>query len=593
MQDYRTKIIFNLIFSLICGALMLFMTSAFLNIYTFDETIEMAVNPVPWTFALFYLGSLCYILKKNLDKINSFIQNPASGELHDIQMRLRFVPLFYIAAGTGFALLGTVSGYITLWHRQGFPIIKIIVTEVVATQMLIIIVIPFFANAIALIEQWTIDIPLSDETKFLSLKFKIFFSMIFSVLGIILLFSLEAINAAGHSGSSTTDIKTELIRIAILAAFCLASFTINTFALSKQIITPVRNTVTRLHDISEGEGDLTKRLAIITRDETGELSCKFNIFIESVENTIKRISSSSVTLLTNIEQISNGNIDLSARTTEQASSLEQISASIEEISSSVEMISDNASLQDELVRKTLFLTEKLKAENDTVIQHTGAAYMTSGLLTDQASTGKSYMQDAIKSMDSIDSSTKRITDTISTISDISDQVNLLALNASIEAARAGSYGRGFAVVAEEISKLADQTAISAKQITVIVNEALKEVNAGKKIISSTSESLDKIVEYISQTETVVNRIKASVELQFSTASEVFIDTSKISQMASEIAMSTSEQKVGLEQITTAISELENNTQQNSALVEETAASGEEIENQARDLVQLIKRFKVS
>jgi methyl-accepting chemotaxis protein len=159
--------------------------------------------------------------------------------------------------------------------------------------------------------------------------------------------------------------------------------------------------------------------------------------------------------------------------------------------------------------------------------------------------------------------------------------------------QAGTYGRGFAVVAEEISKLADQTAISAKQITVIVNDALKEVNSGKRIISSTGESLDKIVEHISQTETVIYRIKASVELQYSTAAEVFNDTSKISQMASEITMSTSEQKVGLEQITAAISELEKNTQQNSALVEETASSGEEIENRTGELVQQIRHFKVS
>lgn len=593
MYDYRTRIIFNLIFSLICGALMLFITSAFLNIYTFDETIEMVVNPASWIFALFYLGFLGYILKKNLDKINSFIQNPVPCDLHDIQMRLRFIPLFYIAAGTCFALLGTVSGYITLWYRQGFPLIKIIITELVAIQILIIIVIPFFANTIALLERWTIDIPLSDETKFLSLKFKIFFSMIFSVLGIILLFSLEVINAAGLSGSSGDDIKTELVRIAILSAFCFVSFTINTFSLSRQIITPIKNTVARLRDISEGEGDLTKRLDIITRDETGELSSRFNDFIESVENTIRKIGSSSVTLLSNVEQIAKGNVDLSTRTTEQASSLEEISASIEEISASVELINNNASRQDNLVRKTLTLTERLRTENDAVIQQTESASRASGLLTGHAGTGKSYMQDAIKSMNNIDNSTKKITDTISAISDISDQVNLLALNASIEAARAGIYGRGFAVVAEEISKLADQTAISAKQITVIVNEALNEVNSGKKIINSTGESLDKIVEHISQTETVINRIKASVELQYATATEVFNDTSRISQMAGEIAMSTSEQKVGLEQITAAISELEKNTQQNSALVEETAASGEEIENRTGELVQQIKHFKVS
>jgi len=592
MHDFKTRIIFNLIAGLICGALMLFITTCFLNIYTIDETIEIMLNPATWIFAFLYPGFLVYILKRNLDEINSFIHNPDPRSLHNIQKRLRFIPLFYIAAGTCFALIGTASGYITLWNREGFPVMKIIITELVAIQMLIIIVIPFFAKAIAILEEWTIDIPLSDETKFLSLKFKIFFSIIFSVLGIVLLFSLEAINSAGISGSSASGIKTEIVRIAILSTFCLVSFTINTYALSKQIIDPVKNTVNRLRDISEGEGDLTKRLDIITRDETGELSSRFNVFIESVENTIRKISSSSVSLLTNVEQIAKGNIDLSARTTEQASSLEEISASIEEISSSVEMINNNASLQDEFVRNTLSLTEKLKAENETVIQHTKSASRTSELLTNQAGTGKSYMQDAIKSMDSIDNSTKKITETISAISDISDRVNLLALNASIEAARAGAYGRGFAVVAEEISKLADQTAMSAKQISVIVNEALNEVNSGKKIISSTGESFDKIVDYISQAETVINRIKSSVEMQYSCASEVFNNTSRISQMAGEIAMSTSEQKVGLEQITTAISELENNTQQNSALVEETAASGEEIENRTRELVQQIRHFKV-
>jgi methyl-accepting chemotaxis protein len=185
------------------------------------------------------------------------------------------------------------------------------------------------------------------------------------------------------------------------------------------------------------------------------------------------------------------------------------------------------------------------------------------------------MESTISGMTDIAQSTQKISETVRLISDVSDQVNLLALNASIEAARAGEHGKGFAVVAEEISKLADQTASSAKTITTLVNSGLQEVENGRGHVDATSAALQNIIGFIAQTEELVGLITGSSEQQAQSSDRVLSDTKKVMQMSDAISSSTNEQ------MTT-----------NHEMAEEIASSAEEISAQAEMLRGQIQFFKV-
>jgi methyl-accepting chemotaxis protein len=202
------------------------------------------------------------------------------------------------------------------------------------------------------------------------------------------------------------------------------------------------------------------------------------------------------------------------------------------------------------------------------------------------------MQDTINGMNNIDSSTQQIAEMISIITDISDQVNLLALNASIEAARAGEHGKGFAIVAEEISKLAEETASTAQSITDLVKIGLKEVATGRKFVDNTKNSFDSIISNIHETEILVKNITESSRQQFSSSEKVLADTKSVLEMAEAINVATNEQMITNQEMSKTIEQINQGTLSEAARSEEIASSAADINSQAVALREDIKFFKL-
>jgi methyl-accepting chemotaxis protein len=284
------------------------------------------------------------------------------------------------------------------------------------------------------------------------------------------------------------------------------------------------------------EGDLTQEIDTKSKDEVGQLSNAFKIMIQNMNEAITNIRESAEQVSSGARQVSDSSMSLSHGATEQASSIEQLTASMDEISSQTKQNALNA-------RNASELAETAKSN---------------------AVEGNVQMKEMLKAMEDINESSANISKIIKVIDEIAFQTNILALNAAVEAARAGQQGKGFAVVAEEVRNLASRSANAAKETTIMIEGSIKKVEGGTKIANDTAGALNKIVE----------------------------DITGVANLVSNISAKSEEQSSGIAQVSQGIVVVSDVVQTNSATSEESAAASEQLASQAELLKELALRFKV-
>ncbi|TPG55841.1 methyl-accepting chemotaxis protein [Ewingella americana] len=294
--------------------------------------------------------------------------------------------------------------------------------------------------------------------------------------------------------------------------------------------------IVKAHLESLAVGVLDKRIVDQGRNCVGQLIPYIDKMQGNWAKTVFEIRNSADSIYKGSSEISIGNTDLSSRTEEQASALEETAASMEELGSTVKQNADNASQASTL------------ADN----------------ATREAQQGGSIVNGVIATMSKITSSSHRIVDIIGVIDSIAFQTNILALNAAVEAARAGEQGRGFAVVASEVRSLAQRSAQAAKEISVLIKESVENIKSGSEQVTNAGDAMEKIVNSVSH----------------------------VNDIMSEIAAASTEQSKGISQIGTAVVQMDSVTQQNAALVQESAAAAASLEEQARQLTEIVSVFKI-
>ena len=300
-------------------------------------------------------------------------------------------------------------------------------------------------------------------------------------------------------------------------------------------VLPPLAAATRIADRIAG-GDLSAQVEIRSQDEMGKFQTALKSMTEGLAAIVREVRSNSDGIVTAANEVLHGNQQLGQRTEHQASTLEQTAASMEELATTT---SNNL--------------EQLR-QAKTVAENAVDAANESGVAVDQA----------IQTMQHIDTSSKRIVDVVALIDGIAFQTNILALNAAVEAARAGEHGRGFAVVAQEVRQLALKSAASAKEIKGLIDNSLHIVAEGNKLIGGAGDKMRATVE----------RIHALAEL------------------IAQTALASNEQASGIAQVNQAMMQLEDVAQHNAALVEESTAAAESQARLAQDLVERVSKFKL-
>jgi len=337
---------------------------------------------------------------------------------------------------------------------------------------------------------------------------------------------------------AAADIIAQVTRVLIACGVGAVVFLVCCgWSIARAITKPLRRTVMLMQDIADGEGDLTKRLEVSSRDELGELAMAFNSFVNKLHDVIAQVQSTAVQVSTASRELSAVTEHVSRGAQEQAASLEETAASLEQITSTVESNVSNARQASQIAAGS----------------------------RDAAEQGGQVVAAAVSAMSDISTSSKHIADITAVIDGIAFQTNLLALNAAVEAARAGEQGRGFAVVASEVRNLAQRSATAAQEITRLIQDSVQKVQSGAAL---------------------VNRSGAALE-------ELVTSAKRVTDIIAETVEASQEQSLGLTQVNQAVTQLDHVTQTNAAQVEQLTSTAQGLSQQAESLEALVRRFKLA
>ncbi|GKW17891.1 methyl-accepting chemotaxis protein [Pectobacterium carotovorum subsp. carotovorum] len=335
--------------------------------------------------------------------------------------------------------------------------------------------------------------------------------------------------------ASQADIRSATLQMSIAALITLLLGLLISWFISRQITTPLGNTLNMAEKIATG--DLTMSINTTRKDELGQLMSAMSKMNDNLHNMIDDIRVGVSQISNASSEIVAGNTDLSSRTEQQAAAVEQTAASMEQLTATVKQNADNAHHANKLAISA----------------------------SQTAKQGGEQVNNVVQTMTAIENSSKRIAEITSVINSIAFQTNILALNAAVEAARAGEQGRGFAVVASEVRSLAQRSSQAAKEIEGLISESVTQVSHGATLVGNAGKTMNDIVTSITQVHDIMG----------------------------EIATASDEQSRGISQVSQAIVEMDSTTQQNAALVEESSAAADSLEEQARLLKQAVSVFRLA
>ncbi len=285
------------------------------------------------------------------------------------------------------------------------------------------------------------------------------------------------------------------------------------------------------------EGRLDVHLDPAGRTEFhGTLANGLNAMIDNTALILRQVRGAAAQIGESVDGIMHGNSELSRRTEQQASSLEETASAMEEMTATVRQNADAAQQADQLAVAA----------------------------KDRAAGGRAVVSQAVGAMSEIRQSSEKIRDIIGVIDEIAFQTNLLALNAAVEAARAGEQGRGFAVVASEVRNLAGRSSEAAKQIKQLIGDSVSKVVDGARLVEQSGQSLEEIVAAVGE----------------------------VTQRVAQIATASREQSAGIEEVNKAITTMDRMTQDNAALVHEDAAQAERLRVLVKELAELVAGYRL-
>ncbi len=343
-----------------------------------------------------------------------------------------------------------------------------------------------------------------------------------------------------------------------------------------------------------GAGDLSAQKGIIAvNDELTRINQTIYIMKKNITAMMSDINSISAKLDESTHEISSITQSFTQVTQDQAATVEEVTATIEEVSAGMDGIASGAQGQVKSLMSLIDRMDELSGTVRELSQNISTASELAAGITAEARSGEESLRRMNQSMLNISAGSREMTGIVGIITDISDKINLLSLNASIEAARAGESGRGFAVVADEISKLADSTASSVKNIDSLIKTTDDEIRSGLAGVTDVVQRIGKITAGIDAVSGMVEKIAGIMQKQVDTNAMVGMEATSVKQKSQEIETATREQKLAISEVAGSMTRINDLTQTISAGSEEITANTSESAKIAEVLRKKVDQFKLA
>jgi len=369
--------------------------------------------------------------------------------------------------------------------------------------------------------------------------------------------------AKNSAAAEKTYRMSRMWTIGVLLAVVTIGFVL-AFFISRLIGNPLREAAQRIK-AAEADGDLRVQLEVRSHDEVGQICAGFNSFIHKLHEAVSMVAGSAEQVASASEEISSSATEMAHSAETQESQTVQVATAMQEMSSTILQVSDNCNKAAENARKTADAAR----QGGHVVQET-VATMRSIAQSSSATAQK---------IEELGRNSDQIGQIVGVIDDIADQTNLLALNAAIEAARAGEQGRGFAVVADEVRKLAERTTKATKEIAQMIKTIQEETHNAVQAMQAGTRQVDQGV--------------ASTEKAGTSLDEIIKAAEQVGDMITHIATAATQQSSATEEVNGNMEQIAKLIRESASGSQQAAQACQDLSNLALDLQNMVSRFKVS